>query len=168
MNDDGVRENYKLEAKDVLQNINHTQAAERAEKFRFLSLVTLTFLPLTFTFKLFRARTKHVFLVDLAQIRSAVSDFIHKQENTDGRCQKNRAFAVHCVRSTSLIMKNDDHCKHDSIVFSSKDAGTCGYNQLTLIIFLCPVSTLSFYLLFSFGLLLVFHLSFFFHILCFK
>jgi len=29
----------KLEAKDVLPNINRTQAAERAEKFRFLSLV---------------------------------------------------------------------------------------------------------------------------------
>jgi len=33
----------KLEAKDVLPNMNRTQAAERAEKCRFLSLVTLTF-----------------------------------------------------------------------------------------------------------------------------
>jgi len=33
----------KLEVKDVLRNINHMQAAERAEKCRFLSLVTLTF-----------------------------------------------------------------------------------------------------------------------------
>jgi len=33
---------------------------------------------------------------------------------------------------------------------------------------LSPVSTLSFYLLFSFGLLLVSHLFCFFHILCFK
>jgi len=34
---------HKLEAKDVLPNINRTQAAERAEKCRFMSLVTLTF-----------------------------------------------------------------------------------------------------------------------------
>jgi len=34
---------HKLEVKDVLPNINCTQAAERAEKCRFLSLVTLTF-----------------------------------------------------------------------------------------------------------------------------
>ena len=33
----------QLEAKDVLPNINPTQAAERPEKCRFLSLVTLTF-----------------------------------------------------------------------------------------------------------------------------
>ena len=32
-----------LEAKDVSANINRTQAAERTEKWRFLSLVTLTF-----------------------------------------------------------------------------------------------------------------------------
>jgi len=33
----------KLEAKDVLPNTNRTQAAERAEECRFLSLVILTF-----------------------------------------------------------------------------------------------------------------------------
>jgi len=32
-----------LEAKDVLPNINRTQAAKRGEKFLFLSMVTLTF-----------------------------------------------------------------------------------------------------------------------------
>jgi len=32
----------KLEAKDVLPNINRMQAAERAEKCFFLSLMTLT------------------------------------------------------------------------------------------------------------------------------
>jgi len=32
-----------LEAKDALRNINRTHAAKRAEKCRFLSLVTLTF-----------------------------------------------------------------------------------------------------------------------------
>ena len=43
---------FKLEAKDVLPNINHTQAAERVEN-AFLSLVTLTL-----TFKLVRARDR--------------------------------------------------------------------------------------------------------------
>jgi len=33
----------QLEAKDVLININRTQAAERGRKMPFLSLVTLTF-----------------------------------------------------------------------------------------------------------------------------
>ena len=33
----------ELEAKDVLPNISCTQAAERAKKCRFMSLVTLTF-----------------------------------------------------------------------------------------------------------------------------
>ena len=37
------QQQQKLEAKDVLPNINHTQAAERAKKCRFLSLVILTF-----------------------------------------------------------------------------------------------------------------------------
>jgi len=34
---------FKLEAKDVLPNINRTQIAKGAEQCRFLSLVTLTF-----------------------------------------------------------------------------------------------------------------------------
>ena len=55
---------------DVLPNINRTQAAERAEKCRF-SLVTLTFT--------FEQRTKHVFHVNLAQIRSAVPEIFHTQ-----------------------------------------------------------------------------------------
>jgi len=33
----------KLEPKDILPNINRTQATERAKKCRLLSLVTLTF-----------------------------------------------------------------------------------------------------------------------------
>jgi len=38
----GTKPKQKLEPKDVLLNINRTQAAERA-KCRFLSLVTLSF-----------------------------------------------------------------------------------------------------------------------------
>jgi len=37
------QQQQKLEAKDVLPNINRTQAAERGKKCRFLSLVNLTF-----------------------------------------------------------------------------------------------------------------------------
>jgi len=39
----GKEEPLKLEAKDVLPNINCTQATERAEKCRFLVPVSLTF-----------------------------------------------------------------------------------------------------------------------------
>jgi len=45
------KEKEKLEAKDDLPNINHTQATERAEKCCFLSMVTLIL-----TFKLVRVR----------------------------------------------------------------------------------------------------------------
>jgi len=38
-----VKNKAKLEAKDVLPNIDRTLAAESAEKCRFLSLVTLSF-----------------------------------------------------------------------------------------------------------------------------
>jgi len=34
---------HGVQAKDVLRNINRTQTAERAEKCRFMSLVTFTF-----------------------------------------------------------------------------------------------------------------------------
>jgi len=37
------KEERKLEAEDVLPNTNHTQAAGRTKKYRFLSLVTSTF-----------------------------------------------------------------------------------------------------------------------------
>ena len=42
-NCDAISPVIKLEAKDVLSNINHMQGAERAKKYRFLSLVTLSF-----------------------------------------------------------------------------------------------------------------------------
>jgi len=36
------RKNEKLEAKDDSPNVSRTQAAERVEEYRFLSLMTLT------------------------------------------------------------------------------------------------------------------------------
>jgi len=55
----------KLEAKGVLLNINCTQATKRAEKCRFLSLVTLTL-----TFRLVRVRDQTCLHVNLAQNRT--------------------------------------------------------------------------------------------------
>ena len=63
------------------------QAAERAEKCRFLTLVTLTF-----AFKLIRG-SKHIFRVNLAQIRSAVPEIFHTQTKKHRlMVPKNRTF----------------------------------------------------------------------------
>jgi len=63
----------KLEAKDVLTNINRTQAAERAEKRRFCP-----WWPWPSNSS--EWGTKHVFRVNLAQIRSAVPNIFHTQK----------------------------------------------------------------------------------------
>jgi len=54
---------------------NCTQFAERAEKCHFLSLVTSTFDLDIQT----RPRAKHIFRVNLAQIRSAFRKILHTQ-----------------------------------------------------------------------------------------
>jgi len=59
--------------------INRTQAAERPEKCRFLSLVTLTFDIWPWPSKSSERGTKHVFRVNSAQIRSAVPEIFHTQ-----------------------------------------------------------------------------------------
>jgi len=69
----------KTRAKDVLPNINCTQATERAEKMPFLSLVTLTFDLWPWHSNFSERGTKHVLPVNLAQIRSAVSEIFHTQ-----------------------------------------------------------------------------------------
>jgi len=98
----------QLKAKDVLPNINLTQAAERAEKCRFCS-----WWPWTLTFDLWHWHsnstergTKHVFPVNLAQIRSAVPKIFHiktKKSRTDSA--KNRT-----LRSSQrvVIISNSD------------------------------------------------------------
>ena len=59
------------------------QAAERAEKYRFLSLMTLTFdFDLEVQTRL--PGTKHVFRVNLAQIRSGVSEIFHTKKSQTG------------------------------------------------------------------------------------
>jgi len=89
--------------KDVLPNINRTQAAERAEKFRFLSLVTLNFDLWSWPSNSSERGRKHVFRVNLAQIRSAVP-VIHKQKpQTNGT--KNRTF-----RSSLRAVKTFPEC----------------------------------------------------------
>jgi len=78
----------KLEAKDVLPNINRTQGAERAEKCRFVSLVTdLDLWP--WHLNPSKRGTKHVFPVNLAQIRSAVPEIFHTQKSHRQRQKQN-------------------------------------------------------------------------------
>jgi len=86
-----MQRQLKLEAKDVLPNTNRTQPTKRAEKC-LLSQLTLTF-------DLWSERgTKHVFRLNLAQIRSAVPRyFIHKQKTlTDGAKKQNLSQFTAC------------------------------------------------------------------------
>ena len=64
------------EAKDVLPNRNRKQATKRAEKMPFFCSWWLW--PLALTFKLVRAWTKHVFRVNLVQIRSVLPEISAK------------------------------------------------------------------------------------------
>ena len=78
------------------------QAAERAEKCRFLSLVTLTFDLNLQTRKFKQQGTKHVFFLNLAQIHSVVPKILPKQKTqTDGA--KNRTF--HSSLRVVMMMK---------------------------------------------------------------
>jgi len=78
--------------KMFLPNTNRTQAAQRAEKCRFCF-----WWPWPFDFRpwpsnLSERGTKHVFRVNLAQIRSAVSEIFHTQTKTQTAGAKNRTF----------------------------------------------------------------------------
>jgi len=59
--------------------INRTQAAERAEKMPLLSLVTLTFDIWPWPSNSSERGTKHIFRVNLPQIRSAIFEIFHIQ-----------------------------------------------------------------------------------------
>jgi len=72
----------KLEAKDVLPNINRTQAAPEGPKMPFLSLATLTF---DLDFQTRPKGIKYVFRVNLAQIRLAIPEIFHKQTKKSQR-----------------------------------------------------------------------------------
>ena len=77
-----------LEAKYVLPSTNRTQATEWAEN-AVLSLLTLTFYRWLWPLNSSERGTKHVFRVNMAQIRSAVPDILHTlTKNTDWRRQK--------------------------------------------------------------------------------
>jgi len=77
------KQQLTVEAKDVLQNINCTQATKRAEKCHFLSVVTMTL-----TFKPVRVRDQHIFRVNLAQIHSVVPKTLHTQTESHRQHQK--------------------------------------------------------------------------------
>jgi len=76
----------KLEAKDIIPNINCMQVTERAEKCRFFVPGDLDLWPLTSS----KRGTKHVFRVNLVQIHSAVPETFYTQtkKTTDWRLQK--------------------------------------------------------------------------------
>jgi len=89
-----VQHSITLEAKDTLPNINHMQAAERAEKCCFFS-DGLDLWPSNSS----EWGTKHVFRVNLQQICSAVPKIFHTQtKNHRLMVPKTEPSTVHCVR----------------------------------------------------------------------
>jgi len=67
---------------------------QAAEKCRFLSLVTLTFVLWPWPSNSSERGTKHVFRENLVQIRSAVSEIFHTQKPQND-VAKNRTFHIH-------------------------------------------------------------------------
>jgi len=91
----------QLEATDVVPNTNRTQAAERAEKCRFLYLMTLTFDIWPWPSNLSKRGSKHVFGLPCEFGENPFSgsrdiSYTNKLTHTDGT--KNRTFRSHCVR----------------------------------------------------------------------
>jgi len=116
----------KLAAKDVLPNINCTRAAEidlnlqthlsegpnmssawiccisiqqflrYLLKTPFFCLSDLDLWP--WHSNLTEQGTKHVFTVNMAQVRSAVSEIFHTQTKKSHTVPKTEPYAVHCVR----------------------------------------------------------------------
>ena len=94
----------KIQAKDVLPNIPHA-GHRKAKKCRFYVPGDLDLYHLNSS----EQGTKHVFRVNLAQIRSVVPEIIHTQtKNTDWRSDgvstKNRIFrsSLHAVKINQL------------------------------------------------------------------
>jgi len=81
----------KLEAKDVVPNTNRMQAAERAEKYRFLTMVTLTF-------KVVRARDQTHLPCEFGTNPFSGSEIFHIQTKRSQTAPKTEPYAVHCGR----------------------------------------------------------------------
>ena len=92
----------KLEAKDVLPNINCTQASKRAENAVF---IPGDFDLLTWPSNSSEQRTKHIFCVNLVQIRSAVPEIFHTQTKNTGwpRQKQNLPQFTACGNNTSFL-----------------------------------------------------------------
>jgi len=85
----------KVEAKDVLPNINCTQAAERAEKISFLSLVILTFDLQTRLSEGPKTSSVWIWLKSIQRF----PQIIHTQtKTTHWWRQKTEPFTVHCMQ----------------------------------------------------------------------
>jgi len=88
-----------LEAKDVLPNINHRQAAKRA----------LTFDLWPWPSNSPERATKRVFPVNLAQIRPAVPEVFHTQTKKSQTAPKTEPSAVH--RAVTMYISCDCRCQ---------------------------------------------------------
>ena len=115
-----LKRNWKLEAKDVLPNVNRTQAAERAKKCRFLSLVTLTF-DLDPQSRLSEGPNMFSVWIWCRSVQHFRRYFIHKQKSTDWRCQKQNLpqFAA-CNNNTKHNFQTVyNYCIQIKFIFSS-------------------------------------------------
>jgi len=94
----------KLEAKDVLPNINCTQAAERAEKCRFCPWWPW---PLTLTFKLVRVRdqTRHPYEFGANPFSSSGDiSYTNKKPQNDGANNRTFHSSLHVVKTVRNIL----------------------------------------------------------------
>ena len=98
----------KLEAKDVLPNINCMQATKRAENAVFVPGDLHLWL---WPSNLSEQGTKHVFHVNLAQIRSVVPEIFHTQTKKVRRRQKQEPTQfTACSKNVHLL---EHKCRQD-------------------------------------------------------
>ena len=96
LNSSLVKTVQKLEAKDVLPNINRMQADEGPKNAVFVP-GDLDLWPLTLTFKLVQARDRTRLPLNLEQVHSAVPEIFHTQTKKVTDSAKTEPSTVHCV-----------------------------------------------------------------------
>jgi len=100
-------------------NINHMQATERAEKCRFCPWWPW---PLTSDLQTSKRGTKHVFFVNLTQIRSAVPEIFHRQTKKteiDGAKNRTCCSSLRAVETDERMQKIGSTSWKDLCAFAS-------------------------------------------------
>ena len=96
---------HELEAKDVFTKHKPHAGRRMDQKWRFLSLLTLTFDLWNWHSNLSEQGTKHVFPVNLAQIRSAVPEIFHTQTKKSQRQKQNFTQFTACGKNEQKLVE---------------------------------------------------------------